>query len=443
MKRKRVLTTLALIVLASAGAFANGQAEEPSSSGGSLEIFAFAGPIKEAFWQEAVSEFNTRFPETEVALTTGPKINDQVRINIAAGNAPDIYFSAGAGKISIPQLVAEDLISPLDDLLSGPDWENKGSLEQSILPGRVQKLDGRTYGIEVPFHLGGFFYHEPTFEEHGWKVPGNFRDFMELSPRIAADGMSPMVTTGIYPYYFEHFVMRGSVVSDGGKQAALDWVNLKPGFFTSDVFKGVVEKLEWTVQNGYLMGESAGLNHTASQTEWVHSKAAFIPCGTWLESEMKNDFPEGFAEGIRFMPSFMINEKSPLIVTTYGNAPVTVFKGDDEAAAKEFIRALYSPRVMAKLTEITNIMSNVPEANDISRKSPAITSAVNWMNDADSVNWPVGGYSTQDVTKAIQGNLQGLMSGQLTSDEFCKNVEAAAEKVRNDGSISYFEAYIP
>ena len=439
---KRIVAASLISIGLFAPVFAEGQ-KETADTTDSLEVFAFAGPIKEAFWQEAITEYNSRYPDVEVSLTAGPKINDQVRINIAAGNAPDIYFSAGAGKITIPQMVAEDLILPLDGLLNGPDWNDKGTLKDSLINGRVQKIDGTTYGIEVPFHLVGFFYHEPTFAENGWKVPENFDDFRRIAPEIQAKGISPMVTTGVYPYYFEEFVMRGAVAAAGGKQALLDWANLKPGFFTSPIFKSVVEKYEWTITRGYQMPESAGLNHTASQTEWVHSKAALIPCGTWIESEMKNDFPEGFAEGIRFLPSFFIDNSQDMIVTPYGNAPVTVLKGDGEENAKNFIRALYAPEVMAKLTEITNILSNVPEANSISQKSPAISSAVDWYENAQSINWPVGGYATQDITKTLQGNLQSLMSGQITAEELCSNMEAAAEKVRSDKNISYFDAYIP
>jgi N-acetylglucosamine transport system substrate-binding protein len=441
----RKILSLSLFVILTAGSlFATGQSEsEAKDEKKTLDIFAFAGPIKEEFWLEAVKEFNSRFPDVEVNLTAGPKINDQVRINIAAGNAPDIYFSAGAGKITIPQLVAEDLIIPLDDFLVSKTWNGTDSFQDSLISGRVQKIEGKTYGIEVPFHLVGFFYHEPTFKEKGWEIPSDFRDFQKLAPQIAADGMSPMVTTGVYPYYFEHFVLRGGVAAAGGAQALLDWANLKPGFFTTDAFKSVIEKYEWTIKNGYLLKDSAGLNHTASQTEWIHGKAAFVTSGTWIESEMKNDFPEGYAAGIRFMPSFFIDNSKDMTVTPYGAAPVSILRGDGEEEAKEFLRALYSPSVMKRLTEITNILSNVPEANTISQKSPAITSAVDWYENTKSVSWPVGGYATQDITKALQGNLQSLMMGDLSSDEFCNNMEAAAEKVRSDDSIIYYDAYIP
>ncbi len=443
--KKILLVTLALVlVCGSVPLFANGQNDSDSKGGPkTLEVFAFAGPIKEPFWQAAVAEYKSKNPNVDVALTVGPKINDQFRVNLAAGNAPDVYFSAGAGKVTVPQLVAEDLLASLDDLLAGPDWDNTGSLADSIIPGRVQKIDGATYGLEVPFHLAGFFYHEPTFKKNGWKVPENFDDFLAVAPKIQAAGVAPMVTTGVYPYYFEHFVMRGSVAAAGGAQALLDWANLKPGFFTSDAFKGVIEKLETTIKKGYLMPESLGLNHTASQTEWVHGKAALIPCGTWIESEMKNDFAEGFADGIRFLPSFMIDSDEEFIVTPYGNAPVTVLKGNEEKEAKDFIRALYSPKVMAQLTELTNILSNVPAANKMSKKSPAIASAVGWLESSPSLNWPVGGYATQDITKTLQGNLQSLMAGEITADELCENMEKAAARVREDKSITYFDAYIP
>ena len=46
--------------------------------------------------------------------------------------------------------------------------------------------------------------------------------------------------------------------------------------------------------NGYIMEGTPGLTHTESQAEWLQKKAAFIPCGTWLENEMRSITPGGF-----------------------------------------------------------------------------------------------------------------------------------------------------
>ena len=42
------------------------------------------------------------------------------------------------------------------------------------------------------------------------------------------------------------------------------------------------------------MPGTEGLTHTESQTAWLQGKAAFIPCGNWLENEMKGLIPDTF-----------------------------------------------------------------------------------------------------------------------------------------------------
>lgn len=252
-----------------------------------------------------------------------------------------------------------------------------------------------------------------------------------------------MVTTGVYTYYFDQHVLRSSVAAEGGPQALLDWKNLEPGFFRSDPFRKVIERYEWVVDNGYLLKGSEGLNHIASQSEWVHGKAAFVPTGTWLEAEMANDFPEGFAEGIRYTPSFFIGEGVSPVVHPLGGAAMVVFKGDEEDLGIEFLRALYSTDVIKRMTDLTNILSVVPEANAASTKSPAVASAVAWSERASVVTWPVGGYAAQDVTQDLGAKLQGLMTGQVSSQELVESLESVAEKVRNAPDNVYFDAYFP
>jgi N-acetylglucosamine transport system substrate-binding protein len=253
-----------------------------------------------------------------------------------------------------------------------------------------------------------------------------------------------MTSTGKYPYYFEHFVLRGAVAAEGGAQALLDWKELKPGFFTSDVFKNVIKKYEWVVKNGYLLEGSEALNHVESQLEWINGNTAFVTSGTWIESEMSKDFPEGFKDGIRYLPSFFVDADSEMAVVPYGDASIAVFKdGGNTAAAKEFVKALYSEKMMMKMTEITNILSNVPSANQKAAKSPAIESALGWLNSLNQVAWPEGGYITQEITKDLQSLLQALMVGDETADSFCEKLEATAERIRKDSSVTFIDAYIP
>jgi len=447
MKKVVFLLLLTIVTFTLA---ANGKTDEGSVSSeggqiqGDLDVYAFVGPIKMPYWDAVVEEFNSRYPDVNVNMVGNAKIHDQIRPMIVAGDPPDVYFNAGAGRITIEQMYTEDLALQLDSLLDEQNWEGTETLRDSILPYRMDVVEGHAYGIQLPFHLVGFFYHEPTFEKNGWTVPTNFDEFMAVSKKMVQDGVAPMTTTGVYPYYFEHFVIRAAVASAGGEQALLDWKELKPGFFTSDIFKNVIRKYEEVIDAGYLLKDSEALNHIESELEWINGNSAFVTSGTWIESEMSKDFPEGYREGIRFIPSFFIDSDQEMTVVPYGNASTAIFKdGGNVSAAKEFVKAMYSIAMSKKMTETTNILSNVPEANAEAHKSPAIQSALAWMDTQKQIAWPEGGYITKDVTKEIQSQLQALMVGGVTADEMCLAIEAKAEAVRNDPAVVFIEAFIP
>jgi len=448
MKKTTTVLLAALILCGAAlGTWASGQKEEEKAKGpaikGNLEVYVFSGPIKKEFWDEAVAEFTARYPEVNVKLVAIAKIHDQVRPKIVAGDPPDLYFNAGAGRIMVEQLYEEKLALQLDDLLNEKNWEGTKRFRDTILSYRFNVLEGKTWGIQLPFHLIGFYYHEPSLKKLGITAPQDFPEFMEYGAKLHGQGVAPMVTTGIYPYYFTHFVMRGAVAAAGGKQAFIDWKELKPGFFTSSVFKDVIRKYEEVIKKGYLLKGSEGMNHTESQLQWIQDKAAFVTSGTWIESEMSKDFPAGYTEGIRFTPSFFVDKGVQRVISPYGDASMVIFKGKNEAAAKEFLKALYSIKIMASMTELTNILSNVPEANAQAKKSPAIQSAMAWMDKLPQIAWPEGGYITAEVDNTLSAKLQALMTGQISTDELAAAVEASAEKVRNDKSVTFLKAYFP
>ncbi|HUX20826.1 MAG TPA: extracellular solute-binding protein [Spirochaetia bacterium] len=442
------LVAVGMLLSASAAVFATGQPETASTAGGTglsgkLDVYAFVGPIKVEWWQDVIKEFNSRYPNVTVNLVANPKVHDQIRPRIVAGDPPDVYFNAGAGRITVDQLYNEGLILQLDDFLNGKNWDGSKTLRDTILSYRLDVLDGKTWGIQLPFHLIGFFYNKDIFAKNGWTPPANFDEFLSEAPSMVAKGVAPMVTTGVYPYYFTDFVLRGAVGAAGGPQAFIDWAELKPGFFTSPVFKDVIKKYQELIDKGYLLKGSEGMNHIQSQMEWVNGKAALVPSGTWIESEMSKDFPAGFQEGIRFIPSFFIDKGVKPIVSPYGSASTIIFKGKNVPAAEEFVRAMYSKKMMIRMTELTNILSNVPDANAEAPKSPAIQSALDSMNKDQMISWPNGGYLSNEVRDTISAQLQALMTKQVTADQFCQNVEAAAAKVRADKSVTFLKAFFP
>ncbi|MET7421967.1 extracellular solute-binding protein [Dactylosporangium sp. NPDC005555] len=104
---------------------------------------------------------------------------------VKAGNAPDLALfpqpglltsmvRAGALKPAGPQVAAN-----VDRWFSA-DWKRYGS------------VDGVLYGAPVDANVKSFVWYSPKyFTEHGYTVPKTWAQMLDLSDRIAADGVKP------------------------------------------------------------------------------------------------------------------------------------------------------------------------------------------------------------------------------------------------------------
>ena len=67
--------------------------------------------------------------------------------------------------------------------------------------------------------------------------------------------------------------------------------------------KNAVEAIYEIVEKSYLLPGTNGMTHIESQTAWNQYKAAFIPCGSWLENEQLKATPTDFEMTFMPMPS--------------------------------------------------------------------------------------------------------------------------------------------
>src|SRR3954470_24575921 len=80
----------------------------------------------------------------------------------------------------------------------------------------------------------------------------------------------------------------------GGPDVLTAVDNLEPNAWHGDALKSAATAFAELAGKGYIMTGSEALSHTEAQAAWCQGKAAFIPCGSWLESEQKDVTPKGF-----------------------------------------------------------------------------------------------------------------------------------------------------
>lgn len=218
-------------------------------------------------------------------------------------NPPDVIDDSGAQQIKLDVLYKNNQLADLTPLLDAPYIDDPTKKIRDVLqPGTIETgsfADGKMRQLSYIYTVWGFWYSGKLFKDKGWTEPKTWADFMSLSAEIKAAGIAPFCHQGKYPYYI-NVVLMDLIAKNGG----LDYVKridqLDTAVWDEAPAKTAVEALYEIVTKGYLLPGTNGLTHIESQTAWNEYKAAFIPCGSWLENEQLKATPSDF--DMKFMP---------------------------------------------------------------------------------------------------------------------------------------------
>lgn len=412
--------------------------EAPDGSGklsGKLDVVAFKGGYGIDFYQKAAEEFQAKNPGLTITLTGNPRVWEQVRPKMIGGNPPDLMFP-GWG-YDHWAAVEEKQVFALDKALDSPAYDGTGKWRDTFEPSvlKLGQKDGRQYVLPYYVMMQGWWYNPDVFAKNGWVPPKTFDELLSLCGKIKAKGIAPITFQGKYPYYMLDGMILPWVASIGGIKAVEDIQNLVPGAWKNPAVKQAAEMICTLRDKDYFEAGAVGLSHTESQMDFLNGKAAMIPCGTWLYSEMKHVMPAG-AKMKFFLPPVVAGGQGDPTAIQIGIEPwmvPTKAKHPNEAIAlykymtslpkaKQFVEE--KATLMAiKGSDQTALPETLIEPARVFKGSKTVWSYV-------CRQW----YPTMETE--VENALTALLNKEATPDKFCERAEAAAEAVRKDTSIA-------
>jgi N-acetylglucosamine transport system substrate-binding protein len=292
------------------------------------------------------------------------------------------------------------------------------------------------------------WYNQALFDEKGWEYPETWDDMLALCQTIKDEGeYAPWTYQGIHPYYIRG-VFDQMVYKAGGWDAQLKLDNITEDAWTQPVVKQAMDTLRQLWDNGYIMEGTEGLSHTESQAFWIQGDAVFIPCGAWLENEMKDvlaDFPD-FKMVVKPAPSLSAEDALPFTATqaSAGEDFIVFSKGKNVQGGKEYLRLLFSQEGARFFSEATKSLTAVKGSAEGLELGTAFQS-VQDVIDAAGENvfvprWPAWYPDLDELSRSI---FSELMTGKKSSDEVIAELQALTDQIRNDSSIPKFEKVAP
>lgn len=406
-------------------------------AGASVEGIFFEGGWGRSYIDNAAELFRALHPDNPMTVEGIQQVSEILRPRFIGGNPPDVIDNSGAFAIPIDSLVADDQLADLAPLMAAPSLDTPGkTFAETLFPGSQSDgvFDGRQLYLNITYTVIGIWHSQSLFEENGWEYPRTWDGMLSLCETIKSAGIAPWTYQGKFPYYMVFGPLMQMIRKTGGIEAIKAIDNLEDDAWKSDAVLQALGMLHQLVENKYIMPGTEGLTHTESQAEWLQGNAVFIPCGTWLENEMRQLIPEGFNMVVKPVPG-PDESTYDSIIASAGERYIVPANAANVVGGMEFMRFMLSKANAGFFASEQGGMMPVSGGSEGVELSSALQSALAAAEAADGgFNYKFGGWYS-DLSTAV-GNATGeFFTGRMSPDQFVETVQAVADEVKADDDI--------
>ncbi|MGW8885974.1 N-acetylglucosamine/diacetylchitobiose ABC transporter substrate-binding protein [Streptomyces sp. NPDC055749] len=410
-----------------------------------LDVYVFKGGLGDDFAKAFENLYQERFPSSEISHSSGQDVTGDLQPRFNAGSPPDLIFNEGDKKLKLDVLHANGQLADLSSLLDAPSIDDPSKkVRDTLLPGTAEagRIGDGVFSLNYALTVYGIWYSPSLFRKNNWNVPRTWEDFTALCATIKAAGVAPWAHQGKFPFYMMVALM-DMVARAGGKDIMKKIDNLRPNAWREDAVTQSVERIHSLVAEGFMLPGTEGLTHTEAQTAWTQGKAAFLPCGSWLEQEMKGTAPTGFDMAVMPMPA-AAGDKMPAaaVRAVAAEAFVVPTRAVNKAGGLEMLRIMCSKdggSTFAKNAGALPVVKGAITPEIAAAMAPGIRSGSALVSAAgdDVISWkhPVWYSKMQTELETAMGE---LMSDRIKPKEFVERAQRAADHTQADSSVQKF-----
>jgi len=346
--------------------------------------------------------------------------------------------------LNLSSLLASKQVADLTPLLDAPSVDDPNTkVRDTLMAGVVEGelVDGKMYQLDYVQTVFGFCYSKKLFDAKGWQYPTTWDAMLALCAQIKAAGIAPWTYQGKYPSYW-HEPLMAMISKLGGADVVKAIDNLEPNAWHDPAVLAGAQAIYEIVDKGYLLDGSASMTHTQAQTAWCENKAAFIPCGTWIENEMKGIMPDDFATVIATPPSLTTQDKLPF-TALYAKASepfIVPSQAKNVAGGMEFLRLMLSKDGAQNFAKSSGSIPVVKGATDNVDLTPGVKSASVALAAAGS---NLVQHRFEDWYKPMHDDVTtatgALVTKAIKPEEWVTRCQKAADKIAGDSSITKFK----
>jgi N-acetylglucosamine transport system substrate-binding protein len=398
--------------------------------------------ISQEYGGFAAAAYRKKYASAVVTPKVTPQLSDALLPRFAAGNPPDVVLSTGDQELKLGRLVKDGQLTDLQQLLDAPSWDNQAAKVKDQLLSElldIGRYDGAQRTLNYVATVYGLWYSAALFQTNGWDVPHTWPDLLALGTEMKAAGLGPFIYPGAHPYYVLELVLT-LAAKTGGADVLKRIDNLDAGAWKDESLTRAIAAVGELTKRGLIAPGSVQYDHIGSQKRFLASKAGMLPCGNWLENEMKGLVPEKFGLTMFAVPPL---DASPALASGLHVAATAPFlvpeKARNKAGGVEYLRALLSKDVAAQVTSESNQLTIVRGAADGLELGTALRSARDLLTTAGDqvITWYFDSWYP-DFANAAAAATGQFMAGGLQQPEWTARIQAAADKLKQDNAVTKY-----
>ncbi|GAB2570980.1 carbohydrate ABC transporter, N-acetylglucosamine/diacetylchitobiose-binding protein [Paractinoplanes abujensis] len=408
-----------------------------------LEVVVFKGGYGDDYAIKAEAAYTARYPQAKIDHKGLQKVGEAMQPRFVGGNPPDVVDNTGAGRLDIGTLVSAGQVSDLADLLDAPSLDQPGKkVRDTLLPGVIDDgtFAGKTVALNFTYTVWGLWYSKSLFAERGWTFPKTWAEMTALNAEIKKAGVAPWTYQGKYPEY-----INDPLLTMAAKAGGLDLVkavdNLQPGAWKQEGLVQAATAFAELAGQGYLMSGSEALSHTEAQAAWCQKKAAFIPCGSWLEAEQKGVAPAGFDMVMGTVPALSSSDRLPVTAVQAASSEsyVVPAKAKNVAGGKEYLRHLFSKESATAFAQANSTLPAVEGATDGLTLSSGLGSVRDAVTAAgtDTFSYKFRTWYGP-LAKAVDDATGELVNKRISPADWSTRIQKAADALAKDTTVTKY-----
>lgn len=410
-----------------------------------LKVAAFEGGNGTQIWEDIAKAFEESHDGVKVELEMSPELDKDLTKAIQNGDVPDVvYYNLGQPSGFTETMLKEEAIADISDVF---DDELKDKMLDGILDGTDAQPygDGKIYLAPIFYTPTGFWYNATLVGEgKQYELPTTWDEFFALGEQAKKDGHSLFTfpTTG----YFDATIY-AMLAQAGGLDFYNDALKYDANTWTSDEGKKVLDTVAKLVGKDYTQEDTvsnanADGGFKINQQNVIDGKALFMPNGNWVIGEMAASTPEDYEWGMMGVPKWSEDESQS--VYTFTEQMWVPADAPNMDLAKEFVKFMYSDEVVDiclnnKTTDKESGKESdtpvvVPVKGAADKLPDGVTKDCYAAATADDVVAVTGKWATTapieglDMAKAVYGPVESINTGDMTVDEWQKQLVETWEK---------------